>query len=256
MMAFRQSSGRSDGTLLTLRSSTPVKTATGHPTTSRLISFGKSSSRHFTKVPSTRFFAAHLARPSRPQGTGRQAPLRSAHWTSRTGFPSPSFHPGCSNRFAWGHIFALQSAKFLREAHGLGVGFVIETPEPRPGIVSVFTLPEFLALSELGGVMITAFDQCRFGAESSKPTALMYYRVDLSHLTLRCNLNPIHRQWQDWHGRWTSGFRAHLPLAGRRSPDGTPATKAAAAYPFRMNRALAKAFTSSGRATLRQPALS
>ena len=57
----------------------------------------------------------------------------------------------------------------------------------------MFTLPEFLALSELGGVKITAFDQCLFGAESSKPTALMYYRVDLSHFTLRCNHNPIQR---------------------------------------------------------------
>ena len=198
-------------------------------------------------TPCETFSAARHRAPGPP-------PLRSLDFPY--GLPKSQLPPRQFEQVRLGTDFAPQSARFLREAHGLGVGFVIETREPRPGIVSVFTLPEFLALSELGGVRTTAFDQCRFGAESSKPTALLYYRVDLSHLTLRCNHNPIQRQWQDWHGRWTSGFRAHLPLAGRRSPDGTPATKAAAAYPFRMNMELAKAFTSSGRAPLRQPALS
>ena len=51
-----------------------------------------------------------------------------------------------------GTYFALQSARLLREAYTHGVGFPIETPEPRPGIVSVFTVSEFLALSDLKGV--------------------------------------------------------------------------------------------------------
>ena len=199
----------------------------------------------FCGTPCDTFSAARHRVPGPP-------PLRSVDFPY--GLPKSQLTPRQFEQVRLGTYFALQSARLLREAHGLGVGFVIETPEPRPGIVSVFTLPEFLALSELGGVKVTAFDQCRYGAETSKPTALMLFRVDLTHSRFRCNHNPIQRQWQDWHGRWTSGFRAHLPLAGRRSSAGTPATEAVAAYPFRMNMELAKAIISSGRASPRQRA--
>ncbi len=50
-----------------------------------------------------------------------------------------------------GTYFALQSANILRKAYGPGVGFANETPEPRPGIVSVLTLPEMVFLSSLTG---------------------------------------------------------------------------------------------------------
>ena len=49
-------------------------------------------------------------------------------------------------------------------------------------------------------------------------------------------------------GVWQSATVAHLPLAGRVRDNGDWATKAAAAYPFRMNMALAKAIVAAGRA--------
>ena len=42
---------------------------------------------------------------------------------------------------------------------------------------------------------------------------------------------------------------ANLPLAGRRSSDGTSATKAAAAYPFRLNMDIVKALVHAGRSS-------
>ncbi|MFM7981697.1 MAG: hypothetical protein ACKPKO_20500, partial [Candidatus Fonsibacter sp.] len=83
---------------------------------------------------------------------------------------------------------------------------------------------------------------------SAKPTSIMYFRADLSSLTGRCDHKPEWRSWKDWKGNTVSAFKAHLPLVGRRSDDGTPATKAAATYPFRLNMELAKAIINAGRA--------
>jgi hypothetical protein len=63
------------------------------------------------------------------------------------GLPKGILTPRQVEQVRLGTYFAFQSANFLREAHGRGVGFAIETPEPRQGVVSVFTLPELVALS-------------------------------------------------------------------------------------------------------------
>ena len=72
-------------------------------------------------------------------------PLRSVDYTY--GLPKGILTPRQVEQVRLGTYCAFQSANFLREAHGRGVGFAIETPEPRQGVVSVFTLPELVALS-------------------------------------------------------------------------------------------------------------
>eukprot|EP00969_Alexandrium_andersonii_P090402 3991113-Alexandrium_andersonii.AAC.1 len=65
--------------------------------------------------------------------------------------------------------------------------------------VSLFTLPEFVRLLELPGVSKVDFDQCRFGAQTAKPTRIMYAGIDLSALDLKCD-RP--RAEMTHRGRW------------------------------------------------------
>ncbi|MFM7989750.1 MAG: hypothetical protein ACKPKO_61600, partial [Candidatus Fonsibacter sp.] len=109
----------------------------------------------------------------------------------------------------------MQTASFLREVHALGVGFVLENPELRLGVVSLFDLPQIVELRGLSGLQITYFDQCTLGGETKKPTSLCYYRVDLSSLTRRCNHEPALQEWHDTRGALVTGVRPHPPLAGR-----------------------------------------
>ena len=103
----------------------------------------------------------------------------------------------------------------------------------------MFKLDEFVKLAALPGVWHVDFHQCRWSGETTKPTRVLYFGVDLSELELRCNHPP---QWWDywtprWEKKWT--FAPHPPLAGRVRDNGDFATKAAAAYPAPMNKACA-----------------
>ena len=124
----------------------------------------------------------------------------------------------------------------------------MENPEPQ-GPVSLFSLPEVVALALLPGVAAVNFDQCRYEAGSTKPTRVLYYGIDLSHLALRCNHPARWLAWRDRRGHRQTGWKAHPPLIGR-APGGAYRTRAAAAYPERLNRALVKAVVARGRAAL------
>ena len=118
-----------------------------------------------------------------------------------------------------------------------GVGFAIENPEPWPNAPSLFKLPEFLELQHDDRVHTVNFDQCAMGAETTKPTRIVFSGIDLSKLSSRCK-HPCRRwHYTGWDGRPTSSFGAHPPpLFGRRRASGEPATKASAAYPYEMNK--------------------
>eukprot|EP00969_Alexandrium_andersonii_P292879 12944013-Alexandrium_andersonii.AAC.1 len=64
------------------------------------------------------------------------------------------------------------------------------------------------------GVRVVNFDQRQHGARTAKPTRLIYFGVDFSSLSARCQ----------------HGFGAHRVLRGRDGGGGFR-TKAAAAYP-------------------------
>eukprot|EP00969_Alexandrium_andersonii_P313753 13861931-Alexandrium_andersonii.AAC.1 len=66
----------------------------------------------------------------------------------------------------------------------------------------------------MSGVRVVNFDQCQLGAETVKPTRLIYFGVDFSGLS----------------GRRQHGYGAHRILRGRNRSGGFR-TKAAAAHP-------------------------
>ena len=159
------------------------------------------------------------------------------------GLPKSELAPREQEELRLGTFFALKSAAFAKEAHRLGIPFVIENPEPRPDAASIFQLEEFKELASSRGVSAVNFDQCRWGAETAKPTRLLVYGVELDHLALRCNHPKWRLTWTTGKGTEVTGFRAHPPLAGRVRPDGSWATKSAAAYPTLLNKELVRAFS-------------
>ena len=105
----------------------------------------------------------------------------------------------------------------------------------------MWLLPEFMALASLPGVQTVNFDQCTIGAETTKPTRVLYYKVPLDFLHKRCQHPKQWWEYQDFSGKSQRRWGAHPPLARRVREDGTPATAAAAVYPGELNRALAEA---------------
>eukprot|EP00969_Alexandrium_andersonii_P024122 1052727-Alexandrium_andersonii.AAC.1 len=71
-----------------------------------------------------------------------------------------------------GTYFTLQSVKAATIAVSMGAGFALENPEPGGNPVSLFCIPEVRALAEWRGVQYADFDQCRYGAQSTKPTRI------------------------------------------------------------------------------------
>ena len=106
----------------------------------------------------------------------------------------------------------------------------------------MFDLPPFQALLSREGVQVSEFDQCRFGADSAKPTRFLSWGVPTDQFTGRCNHPPRMLTWTSFGGQTHRGVRRHPPLHGRRRENGEFATRAAAAYPESLNRALAQAF--------------
>ena len=137
-----------------------------------------------------------------------------------------------------GNYFAFKSADMAWNCIQHGVGFAIENPEPWSDSPSLFKLPEFLELQSAMQVQTVNFDQFTLGAETTKPIRIMHSGIDLSMLSNRCN-RP-HQTWKfkGWNGQPKTSFGAHPPLFGRRRDSGEPATKASAAYPYDLNKAI------------------
>ena len=84
------------------------------------------------------------------------------------------------------------------------------------------------------------------GKLHKKPTSILYCSQSLG-LVAQCDHQPSMQRWTESNGKLQSAWRRHPPLVDCLV-DGKPATKQAAAYPFRMNLLLAKAITASERA--------
>lgn len=116
-----------------------------------------------------------------------------------------------------------------------GGGFAIENPHPREGKPALFDMPCLRRLREKYGGRYAEFDQCVFGAASTKPTRVMYHRGGFITLRGRCSHPP---QWQT-RADGTRVWAAHPPLWGDKK-DGVWRTKNAAEYPPALCRELAK----------------
>jgi len=123
-----------------------------------------------------------------------------------------------------------------------GSGFIIENPEPWDNCPTIFITNEFQKLHEHDLVEVVDFDQCPFGAESSKGTRFMFKGI---HKTLFDNLRCNHPL------RWFTGddniryWARHPRQVGRKNADGSWATKKLAAWPDRLNQAIACAIVES-----------
>ena len=175
---------------------------------------------------------------ARGHGAGPR-PLRSIQHIY--GLPKSELRDSEFQQVREGTYFALKTCEMAQAAHSRGVCFGIENPEPWPGYVSLFLLPEVQELSRLSDVTCTNFDQCRLGAETAKPTRLLSFGLDLTQWTWRCQHEYQSWRYTDWNGNECEKWVPHPPLVGRKREDGRPATAGAAAYPSEMNELLAQA---------------
>ena len=179
---------------------------------------------------------------ARGHGAGPR-PLRSIQHIY--GLPRSELRDSEFQQVREGTYFALKTCELAQAAHSRGTCFGIENPEPWPGFVSLYLLPEMQDLSRLPGVTCANFDQCRLGAETAKPTRLLSFGLDLSQWAWRCHHTPKSWQYTDWKGNACVKWGPHPPLVGRKREDGRPATAGAAAYPVEMNGRLASAIHES-----------
>ena len=134
-----------------------------------------------------------------------------------------------------GTYFAVRSAEALRSAAQAYIPTGLENPRPWDGKPSLFLLQEFVKLlQDMPWIHTVDFDQCVHGAETTKPTRVIYANMDLSTLSGQCHHPPKWHQFLDLNMRPAWHWGPHPPLKGRRREDGSFATKSAAAYPSEM----------------------
>eukprot|EP00434_Breviolum_minutum_P038994 symbB.v1.2.034605.t1/scaffold4499.1/size38882/7 len=132
------------------------------------------------------------------------------------------------------------SADVMVTAIGSGTSFALENPEPL-NEVSIFNMPKIQAILRQHEVKCVDFDQCRYGAETKKPTRLAFDRVDHKGFNgSRCN--HVKKEWKDKDRK--TYMAPHERLAGRKrkSADGREefASKALGNYPAKFCKALAE----------------
>lgn len=109
--------------------------------------------------------------------------------------------------------------------------FSLENPEPQ-NEVTIFNTPVMAPFMKRKETSVANFDQCRYGCESTKPTRLLAYLLDVSAVDgVRCN-HPK-KEWVDAKGKKYQA--SHERVAGRkRKLEGgrtEHASKALAHYP-------------------------
>ena len=124
------------------------------------------------------------------------------------------------------NLLAERTAEACAVMHEQGKGYAVEQPLGyKSGSVSMFDLHCFSELRKRGAEHVD-FHQCMFGAVSTKPTRFLYWNGRFDMLASRCD----HPRTVKIGRRWAS----HPPLAGR-DEHGNFKTKAASAYPTRLN---------------------
>ena len=129
-----------------------------------------------------------------------------------------------------GNHFTRLSAKVMAVCLKLNVGFMMENPEPS-NAVTIFYMEEITAVTRVRGVEQVNFDQCRFGADATKPTRIIGFKVNFKSLqSLRCD-HPI-CEWVDRSGKTYKASHERVAGRFRVKEDGTKefASKALAHY--------------------------
>ena len=187
--------------------------------------------------------------PARNGHDGGPGPLRTTEGPERYGRKNVTPHE--KERVRQGTLLAKRAHVAAEHATREDKPWILEQPHWRPGKTSMFMLDEFQELLSDSRVNLFTLAQCRFGADVEKLTDLLSNR-DLSDLELKCN-HPS-RWWRvPWNGERFYG--PHPPLRGKQKaiaeedwhpsmmrgwePEGPYITRAYAAYPDQLNKALA-----------------
>ena len=186
------------------------------------------------------------------RGQGGPKPLRGINGADRYGLKG--LGPREKKQVTEGTILALRAENTATYAQTSGRWWIVEQPHERPGKPSMWKLDEFDELKNREGVYLYTFDQCRYGCMAEKKTDLLSNIPGLEEFTLLCN-HEIRRWIIPWSGEVI--VAPHPPLKGRQwaipeaewspsmlcetEPTGDYITRACAAYPSELNKALAKA---------------
>ena len=142
-------------------------------------------------------------------------------------------------------ILAERAIETCEIMHSRGLPFGFESPAPVADEPSIFLLPRAIALAKLPGVFSVVFDQCRFGALTTKPSQILAFKLPISDwCELRCSHTPDWHEFLDAYGTSHWKWSAHPPIAGNKAM-GQWASAAAAAFPQELNVGLARAFASA-----------
>ena len=96
-------------------------------------------------------------------------------------------------------------------------------------------------ISSGDGAKIAVLDQCMYGADSTKPTQLLYHFARFDGLETRCNHPVVCQHLPNGKEVWA----AHPPSVGVKTNAGDFATKAVSAYPSQLNKAIADVISES-----------
>lgn len=163
--------------------------------------------------------------------------------TRRFPYGRPDLSPEHKEQVRLGNLFVRRTEAACLAIESVGGGWCIENPEPRQDAVSLFDLDEMVALAARPGVDTTNFDQCRYGAETRKPTRLMFKGGAFAVMYQRCNHAPQRWTAPDGSEYWAP----HERMVGRRRRSGDWASKASAAYTGALNKRLAACIASGHR---------
>lgn len=136
------------------------------------------------------------------------------------------------------------SGTVMQICHATMVPFIMENPEPIKE-VTIFKMKAILGVASLRGVSHADFDQCCFGCSATKPTRLMGYDVDLSHVNgKRCN-----HEVKTFHDKEGKEYRAAHERVAQRKVQGPGgqweyASKSLGNYPAEFCEVIAKALAS------------
>ena len=133
------------------------------------------------------------------------------------------------------NLCVARTAEACRLVAASGGGFLIENPRPWPGFETMWLLDEMQSLQSDLGAKTVDFDQCMWGAETTKPTRVMYLRCQGEMLAKQCNHQL--QSWVDAKGKHY--WAAHERPIQRFRDNGEFATKALGAWPKQLNQAFA-----------------
>ena len=188
----------------------------------------------FAGPPCRTFSVARQVRPGPPPLRDRQHPY---------GFPKAQARergltPNDLENIRVDNLLAVRTAEACSIMAGLGRGYAVETParwgDRGEEAASMFDFVQFHDLHKQGA-KIVEFDQCRYGADTTKPTQVLYQYARLDQLEKRCTHPPVRHQLPSGKEAWT----AHPPCVGVKTKTGDYATKALSAYPGPLNKHIA-----------------